>query len=161
MVIRPEALDAAAFSAFGQVLEVDEWPAEVINEGNTLKFADLANFNFGPDGAPRLSLYRSKAAIQPVPIRKLERHPLGSQAFIPLHARPFPVVVAPPGDPPGPGSIRAFMTNGRQGVNLNPGVWHHYQISLGRESDYLVIDRAGPGPNLEEHHLDGELLLLP
>jgi ureidoglycolate lyase len=160
-MLRPEPLSAAAFSAFGQVLEITGRLAEEINEGNTLKFADLADFNFGPDGSPRLSLYRSRPARTPIPIRMLERHPLGSQAFMPLHPRPFPVVVAPPGVPPRPDSIRAFMTNGQQGINLNPGVWHNYQLSLERESDYLVIDRTGPGANLEEHILEGGVLLLP
>ncbi len=161
MILRPEPLSALAFGAFGQVLEIAGQVAEKINQGNTLKFADLAEFSFGPDGSPRLSVYRSRPAPTPISICMLERHPLGSQAFIPLHTRPFPVVVAPPGAPPGPDQIRAFMTNGRQGINLHPGVWHHYQLSLDRESDYLVIDRAGPGTNLDEHALEDEILLLP
>ena len=89
----------------------------------------------------------------------MERHPLGSQAFYPLHERPFPVVVAPPDTTPDPEDIRIFMTNGRQGVNFHPGVWHHYQLTLEQDSDYIVIDRGGAGENYQEHCLDEEVLL--
>lgn len=159
MIIRPEPLTSVAFRAFGDVLETDGRRAELINAGNTLKFSDLASLEFGEAGAACVSIYRSTAMATPFQVRKLERHPLGSQAFIPLHTRPFPVIVALPGNAPAAGSVRAFLSNGRQGINLRPGVWHHYQLSLDRDSEYLVIDRAGPGDNFEECILDGELVL--
>ena len=89
----------------------------------------------------------------------MERHPLGSQAFIPLHNRPFPVVVAVAGPQPGIRDIRAFLSNGRQGINLRAGSWHHYQLSLEQSSDYLVIDRAGEDVNFEEINLEEPLTL--
>jgi ureidoglycolate lyase len=97
----------------------------------------------------------------PFKIRLLERHPLGSQAFYPLHKRPFPVVVALAGDNPGLTDLRVFLSNGRQGVNIHPGVWHHYQLSLEQDSDYIVIDRAGPGDNCDEYQLKEAVLLKP
>ena len=79
----------------------------------------------------------------------MERHPLGSQAFVPMSERPFAVVVAPPGSAPEPSDLRAFVTNGRQGVHYRPGVWHHPLLVLDQPADVLVIDRVGPGVDLD------------
>jgi ureidoglycolate lyase len=98
-------------------------------------------------------VYRSRPISLPFRIEVMEYHPLGSQAFVPLHSRPFPVIVAPPSDQLDIKSIQCFFTNGEQGVNLHKGVWHHYQLSLDEISDYLVIDRSGPGKNAVEEHL--------
>ena len=158
-VIRPEPLSKLAFEAFGDVLETDGVQMEMINFGNTQKFALPATLSIA-DGVPaQLSIYRSSAISLPFRIRLMERHPLGSQAFYPLHDRPFLVVVAAPGTTPVPENLRAFLTNGRQGVNIHPGVWHHYQLTLGQDSDYLVLDRAGVGENYQEHTLIEEVLL--
>jgi len=159
MIIRPEPLTSEAFRPFGDVLETDSVTPESINQGHTQKFAGLASITTADEGRAQLSIYRSGAIELPFRIRIMERHPLGSQAFMPLHYQPFPVIVAFPDMTPGPGTIRAFLTNGRQGVNIHAGVWHHYQLSLDGDSDYLVIDGAGPGGNCEEHRLQQELLL--
>ena len=144
---------------FGNVLETDGVNPEMINFGNTQKFGDLAEITLEDGGQAQLSIYRSHAIELPFRILLMERHPLGSQAFYPLHERPFPLVVALPGTFPGAEGIRVFLTNGRQGVNLHPGVWHHYQITLGQDSDYIVFDRGGTGENYQEHRLTEEVLL--
>ena len=95
----------------------------------------------------------------PLRLAMVERHPLGSQGFVPLHDRPFLVVVAPAGAEPGPEAVRAFLTDGRQGVSYYRGTWHHYQLTLDQPGDYLVIDRAGPGLNLDEHRLAQPLVI--
>lgn len=159
MIIRPEPLTREAFLPFGDVLETDGINPELINFGNTQKFGDLAKIAIGDGGQGQLSIYRSRAIGLPFKIQLMERHPLGSQAFYPLHDRPFPVVVALADVVPGGKDIRVFLTNGRQGVNLHPGVWHHYQLTLGQESDYLVFDRGGGGENYQEHRLTEEVLL--
>jgi ureidoglycolate lyase len=158
MIIRPEPLSREAFMPFGDVIEISGHHAELINSGNTQKFPDQASFVAAEQGSLGLSIYRSQPCEMPFTLKTLECHPLGSQAFYPLHSRPFPVVVALAVADSGVMNIRAFMTNGMQGVNLNPGIWHHYQLSLGQESDYLVIDRAGNG-NFEEFVLPEPLLL--
>ena len=90
--------------------------------------------------------------MEPIVIRRLERHVHGSQVFFPLHDRPFPLVVAAAGIyPPQP---LAFMTNGNQGVALSPGTWHHYQLSLDQDSEYIVIDYEGIDADCEEVTLD-------
>ena len=160
MNLRPEPLTKDSFHPFGDVLETDGIHPQLINFGNTRKYGKLAEITARDSGKVQLSIYRSSAIILPFRIRLMECHPLGSQAFYPLHQRPFPVVVASAGGAiPGPGDIRVFLTNGQQGVNLHPGVWHHYQLTLGLDSDYLVVDRGGKGDNYLEHHFNDEVWL--
>jgi len=159
MNIHTEPLSRESFKLFGEVLETEGVTPEIINDGNTRKFANLAEVTLAQGGQAQISIYRSTALELPFRIRVMERHPLGSQAFIPLHNRPFPVVVGLPGTIPGPETIRAFLTNGRQGVNIHPGVWHHYQLSLGEDSEYIVFDRGGPEENCDEYSLEQALIL--
>ncbi len=158
-VLRPEPLTRRAFLPFGDVLETDGVNPELINFGHTKKFGGLAQVTVADGGHTQLSIYRSNAIKLPFRVRLMECHPLGSQAFYPLHDQPFPVVVAAAGGTPGPGDIRVFLTNGRQGINIHAGVWHHYQLTLGQDSDYLVFDRGGPGENYQEHRFENEILL--
>ncbi|HEU0224695.1 MAG TPA: ureidoglycolate lyase, partial [Steroidobacteraceae bacterium] len=111
-------------------------------------------------GTARVSLYRAEPRRWPLAIAMLERHPLGSQLVMPLSGEPFLVVVAPPGEVPDRQAVRAFLTNGRQGVNYRRGTWHHPLIALAA-GDFLVLDRAGPGPNCDEFHFPDGGLLLP
>jgi ureidoglycolate lyase len=90
--------------------------------------------------------------VLPFEITMMERHPLGSQAFIPLNDKPYLVVVAPAGELD-ESKIRAFVTSGWQGVNYAKGVWHHPLLALGEVSDFIVVDRGGDGHNLNEQNL--------
>ena len=154
IVIRPVPLTQDVFSPFGQVIETIGKSFDLINAGNTQKFTDLFKLDVSSEnGTAQISLYRSKPRQLPFTIESLERHPLGSQAFIPLHQRPFPIIVAPGGANPEAGNISAFISNGHQGVNLARNTWHHYQVTLGEAGEYIVIDRQGPGKNLEERRL--------
>lgn len=159
MIIRPQPLTAAAFAPFGDVLQAKGVTPKLINQGNTQKFANLATVSMASSDHAQISIYRSSAIDLPFKIEFLERHPLGSQAFYPLHERPFPIIVALPASTPQAGTIRAFMTNGRQGINIHPGVWHHYQLTLEQDSDYIVIDRSGPGANCDEHQFEPSIIL--
>ena len=159
MIVRTEPLTREAFSPFGDVLETHGISPELINQGHTQKFADLANITLASEGRAQISIYRSRAIELPFRILMMERHPFGSQAFFPLHDRPFPIVVVLPDSIPGPDTVRVFLSNGQQGVNIHPGVWHHYQLTLDKTSDYLVIDRGGPGDNCDEYQLDQEVIL--
>lgn len=159
LIIHMQVLTAEAFAPFGEVLQTHGIAPQMINQGNTQKFADLARISLGQDGRAQVSIYRSTAIDLPFRISIMERHPYASQAFYPLHYRPFPIVVAVPGSAPETDRIQAFLSNGRQGINIHPGVWHHYQLSLEQESDYIVIDRAGPGSNCDQHRLDRDIML--
>ena len=154
-ILHPKPLTAAAFAPFGDVIEARVC-SETINYGATQKFADLAEIHTGAEGRVVVHLYRSTPPAYPFALRVMENHPLGSQLFKPLGERPFLVVVAPRGafDPQ---AIEAFAARPDQGVNIAPGVWHHYSLALGGVSDFLVVDREGPGDNLEEIALDGSI----
>lgn len=150
-VLVAEPLTPETFAPFGDVVGAAAAKRGIpINQGYTIRFDDLAAIDVNDRGGRIcVSIFRSTPIGPPVMIRLMERHPLASQAFIPLERRPYLVVVAPPG-PFDAGAIRAFLANGDQGVNYAKGVWHHFLLALEQESDFLVIDRAGPGENLDE-----------
>ena len=143
-----------AFARYGEVIEVaDENEQLAINYGMTTRHHDLARPDVTQDdGWPMLSIFRSQPLQLPFVVRIMERHPLGSQAFMPLSGHPYLVVVAPAGelDPDG---IECFLAEPGQGVNYSKGTWHHYSLALGGQSDFLVIDRGGEGDNCEEVEL--------
>lgn len=146
--VTPEPLTATAFAPFGDVIEASRLAEPVaINYGQTLRFNDLARVEV-EGGHAIVSIFRGRP-LDPPHLTIFERHPLGSQSFTPLQGRPFLVAVAPPGDFD-PAAIRVFRAQRHQGVNYAKGVWHHYLLPLEEESDFLVIDRAGPGENLDE-----------
>jgi ureidoglycolate lyase len=156
----PQPLTAEAFARFGDVIEKKGADSQEINAGTTQKYSDLAVFDTSDEaGRTALHLYHSRTIPLPLRIEILECHPLGSQAFIPLHQRPFLIVVAPAGAAPNSADVRAFYSNGQQGVNYRKGVWHHYLINLYEPGDYLIIDRMGPGQNYAEHRLAQALMV--
>lgn len=158
--IVPARLTAAAFAPFGEVVDATVAPvAERINEGHTLAFRDLARIDVGAEGGrPRLSLYRTTPKALPLRLTVMERHPLSSQTFFPLSGRPWLVVVAPPGEFER-NAVRAFLAGPKQGVSYRPGTWHHYSLALDAVSDFLVVERAGPGENCDEVRLDPPLVV--
>ncbi len=142
-------LTAGAFTLFGDVIEA-QGASRSINEGYTLRFHDLASLDLGAEqGRPIVSIFRTAPLEQPIILRTMENHPLSSQAFMPLSARPFLIAVAPRG-PFDASKLAAFIASPHQGVNIAKGVWHHFNLALGQVSDFLVIDREGSGANLEE-----------
>ncbi len=149
-VIALEPLSREAFAPFGQVIEWAGAHHYSINGGMTERYHDLARIELGgPDPRPLLSLFRGRPYALPLALKMVERHPLGSQAFYPLSLRPFLVVVAHDhhGTPQTP---RAFLTAPGQGVNIAMNTWHGVLTPLEAESDFVVVDRGGPGNNLEE-----------
>lgn len=148
-LIRPEALTRAAFRPFGDVIEMDGSAHFTINQGFTERFNDLAFVDVAPEGGmTNVSLFLGQPRPDPIAIRLMERHPLGSQAFIPLQDRPWLVLVAE--DVNDMSSYRAFTATGQQGVNYARNVWHHPLLVRDADSRFLIVDRKGPGNNLEE-----------
>ena len=155
-----EPLTAAAFAPFGDVIELDDEQAYDINDGTCRRHHDLARLDLDRDGGrPCVSLFVPQQTTLPLTLRMLERHPLGSQAFVPRGPASYAIVVAPSDAAPVAGTIRAFISDGSQGVNYHAGVWHHPLISLTRNAQFVVIDRAGPGANCDEVRLDPPLEL--
>jgi ureidoglycolate lyase len=148
-----EPLTREAFAPFGDVIELEGAQQYPINLATTIRFHDLANVDVTDEGGRTLlNLFRGQPRALPFEVRMLERHPLGSQAFVPLNDRPYLIVVAPAGELD-VAQMRAFVTRGWQGVNYAKGVWHHPLIALGEVSDFIVVDRGGEGPNLDEQDL--------
>lgn len=148
----PEPLTVAAFAPFGTVIEADHARSHLINAGRTRRFHALAEPDCAAEGGhPIISIFRGTPWPAPVRITMLERHPLGSQAFVPMQPQPWIAVVA---ERPDPLTCRAFLARGDQGLQLSRGVWHHPLIVLSPMQDFLVVDRAGPGNNLEEIAFD-------
>lgn len=156
----PEPLSAAAFSPFGDVIEASDAVRHfTINGGNTERYHDLARLEPGPEGRIILSIFRGQPRTLPFRVEMMERHPLGSQAFIPMSGLPYLVVVAPAGAPPTAEQLKVFIARGDQGVNYHPGVWHHPLLALERVCDFLVVDRSGNAPNCDEVTLAEPLLI--
>lgn len=149
-IIRTEALTATAFAPFGDVLEVSGIPDKMINQGLCGRFHDRAKLDFGPDldGARAgISIFQAQPRSLPYRLDLVERHPDGSQAFIPMSEHPFLVIVTTDPD----AVPRAFLTNGAQGINLHRGTWHGVLTPLHAPGLFAVVDRIGTSANLEEH----------
>jgi ureidoglycolate lyase len=153
-------LTKAAFAPFGEVIEAGDVTPKLINDGFAQRFDGLACIDVTAEGgAVNISLFTASVRRSPVLIKLMERHPLGSQLFMPLNGKPWLVVVC--ADPRLPASYRAFSASGQQGVNYARNIWHHPLLVLTDASPFLVVDRAGPGSNLEELRLaDADWLAL-
>ena len=145
--IHPEPLTPETFAPFGRVLQTDGAQHFTINQGTTTRFHALAAAETGAEGQALLSIFRATRRPDPIAIELLERHPLGSQAFMPLSDQDWLVVVA---DEPEAAALRCFRAKGKQGVQYATAVWHHPLLVLAPEQDFLIVDRDGPGDNLDE-----------
>ena len=144
-------LTKGAFAPFGDVIEADPATVKMINGGTTERFHGLARAEaFGEGASVIINIFRGQPRRFPYTVDMMERHPLGSQSFSPLSVRPFLVIVAEDNDGR-PGRPQVFIAQGHQGVNYRANVWHHPLMSLGEVSDFLVVDRAGEGNNLQEY----------
>ena len=142
------------FAPFGKVLETTGAEMRLINAGTCMRFHALATIETRGAGARAVvSLFRAEPTALPLLLSMMERHSLGSQAFWPLSGGDWLVAVAP--DENGqPGTPLVFCASGSQGVCYAPNVWHHPLLALDQVSDFLVVDRDGPGGNLEETYYD-------
>ncbi len=148
-IVRVEPLTAAAFAPFGEVVEASG-AGLPINGGAALRYSDLVKIEALAGGRPTVAIARVlQSTGLPLAVTTLERHPLGSQAFIPLNGARMLVVVARDEGAGLEAGVRAFLGDGRQGVNYRAGAWHHALAALAADDTFLVIDRAGEGVNVE------------
>jgi ureidoglycolate lyase len=158
-----EPLQADTFGPFGDVIEAGAAARQfAINQGYATRFHDLASIDVG-EGQVLLNIFRALPRTLPMQLQVMERHPLGSQAFVAMAELPFLVVVAPPAQELVLADIRCFRAEAGQGVNYAKGVWHHPLIAIGRACDFLVIDRGGStgSSNLDEIDVVAEQIWLP
>ena len=151
-----EPLTAEAFAPFGEVLEATG-EFRLINAGLCRRHHDRARLDFGPEGRAGISVFQAEPRALPYSFDLIERHPEGSQAFLPMTADPFLVIVStgPEARP------RAFLTNGSQGINLARGTWHGVLTPLAAPGLFAVVDRIGATLNLEEHRFPTPWIVLP
>ena len=150
-----QPLTREAFAPFGEVIEASDAVKHfTINAGNTERYHDLAHIEPGADGRVIVSIFRGQPRALPFSVNMMERHPLASQAFIPMSGKSYLVVVAPAGEPPKVEDLKVFLARGDQGVNYATGVWHHPLLALEGVCDFIVIDRSGPGHNCDEVTID-------
>ena len=150
IVIQP--MEARAFAPFGDLLEATGDPDRLINQGLCGRWHDRATLDIA-DGRTGISLFKSETRHLPYLLDMMERHPQGSQAFIPMSPDPFLVIVAP--DAGGtPGRPLAFRTEPGQGINIARNTWHGVLTPLAPAGLFAVIDRIGEGANLQEHWFD-------
>jgi ureidoglycolate lyase len=158
-------LTRAAFAAFGDVIEFEGNESYPINNGMADRYHALANVELGGDDARAVvSLVASKKFEMPRKVDHMEFHPHGSQAFIPLDASPFIVVVSAAGSAPDVAELHAFVTNGQQGINYRAGTWHHVLLTPYAAMRFICVDRDSPDDNCVDFHIpegDQPLLELP
>lgn len=158
-----QPLTRECFAEFGDVIEIDNAQHFSINDGGVERYHDLANIDVDSDNGGRaiVSFFKTnEAKTFPYRFNLIERHPKGSQAFIPLFDAPVLLVVAAKGDSITSKDLHAFVTNGRQGFNFHPGVWHMPLICEQQDRLFVVIDRAGPGNNCDEFTFENEIIEL-
>lgn len=152
-VILTEPLTATAFAPFGDVIELKGAPDKIINQGLCGRHHDLARVETDAAGRVGISLFDAEPRALPYQLEMMERHPLGSQAFLPLSPTSFLVIVAAD-DGDRPGKPRAFLTAPGQGINLFRNIWHGVLTPLSPPGVFAVIDRIGAGDNLQEYWFD-------
>ena len=157
--LQARPLSADEFSPFGDVIETAGAENFKINNGRCTRFHDLASIEtLGPGARPMISIARGEPYELPLKLPMVERHPLGSQAFIPLSQKPFLVIVCEDLDGV-PGTPKVFRSTGGQGVNYHHNVWHGVLTPLDKVSEFIIVDRGGEGNNLEEYFFDEPYLI--
>lgn len=156
-----EQLTAENFAPFGEVIEIGHRDSVTSADGFLETYLDLAQIDVATrEGRPQLNLLRATPRKLPLQIQSLERYHMATRTIMPLLFYPFMIIVAPPGSTVDTSALRAFVSDGQQGVNINRGIWQHPLIALKRRMNFLTIDRAGGGRNREEVALDTRLQVI-
>ena len=159
-VIKAKKITKKNFSKFGQLIDTSKKNPININDGYAKRFDNLINVDASKNkGKAIVSIFKAKKRRFPMKIDMMEKHPLGSQAFIPMKETSFFVFVAPKGNKPNLKKIMSFIIPKQTGINLNPGIWHFPLIST-KNMNFLVIDRKGKGKNLIIHKFKKENIYL-
>ena len=159
-IIRPIKITRTNFAAYGDLISSDDIKPMDINAGYAKRFDNLANINTSKDGGKaKVSIFSALKRNFPMKIDMMEKHPLGSQAFVPMKETTFLCFVAPPGESPEIDKIQSFIIPPKTGINYKPGIWHFPLIST-EDSNFLVIDRKGNSENLVIHKFDKEKIVL-
>ena len=159
-VIKPKPINKENFKKFGDMITTTNIKPIEINEGYAKRFDGIANLDTSKNnGQTTISIFSALKRSFPMKIDMMEKHPLGSQAFIPMKQTTFLVLVAPEGNKPDLNKIEAFIIPPEVGVNYNPGTWHFPLIAT-EDMNFLVVDRKGSGDNLKIQKLEENQIVL-
>ena len=159
-IIKPIKINRSNFAMFGDLISTDDINPIDINAGYAKRFDNLANVDTSNDGGKTVvSIFSALKRTFPMKIDMMEKHPLGSQAFIPMKETTFLSFVAPLGKSPEINKIQSFIVPPKTGINYKPGIWHFPLIST-EDTNFLVIDRKGNGNNLIIHKFEKEKIIL-
>jgi len=159
-IIKPIKITRTNFAAYGDLISSDDIKPIDINAGYAKRFDNLANINTSKDeGKTTVSIFSALKRTFPMKIDMMEKHPLGTQAFIPMNETTFLCFVAPSGESPELSKIQSFIIPPKTGINYKPGIWHFPLIST-ENTDFLVIDRKGNGENLIIYKFEKEKIIL-
>ena len=159
-IIKPIKITRTNFAAYGDLISSGDIKPVDINAGYAKRFDNLANINTSKDeGKTTVSIFSALKRTFPMKIDMMEKHPLGSQAFIPMKETTFLSFVAPSGESPEVSKIQSFIIPPKTGINYKPGIWHFPLIST-ENTNFLVIDRKGDGENLIIHKFEKEKIIL-
>ena len=159
-IIKPIKIDRSNFAEYGDLISTQDINPMNINAGYEKRFDNLADLNTSKDGGQSIvSIFSALKRTFPMQIDMMEKHPLGSQAFIPMKETIFLCFVAPPGESPDISKIQSFIVPPKNGINYKPGIWHFPLIST-EDTNFLVIDRKGKGENLVIHKFEKEKIFL-
>ena len=101
ITIIPKPITKKKFSKFGDMITTDDLEPIEINSGYAKRFDSIANLNTSKDnGVSTISIFSALKRSFPMKIDMMEKHPLGSQAFIPMKETTFLTFVAPKGEKP-------------------------------------------------------------
>jgi|TARA_B110000116_G_scaffold4142_1_gene3624 ureidoglycolate lyase len=160
IIFNPKLITKENFSKFGDMITTNDIKPIEINNGYAKRFDGIANLNTSKDnGETTICIFSALKRTFPMKINMMEKHPLGSQAFIPMKETTFLVFVAPDGNKPDLNKVESFVVPPGIGVNYNPGTWHFPLIST-EDMNFLVVDRKGSGDNLVIENLDKEEVIL-
>ena len=159
-IIKPIPMTKENFSKFGDMIGTENIKPIEINNGYANRFDDIAKIDTANNnGKTTISIFSALKRSFPMKIDMMEKHPLGTQAFIPMKETTFLTLVAPEGKKIEMNKIESFVVPKGKGVNYKTGIWHFPLIST-EDMDFLVVDRKGPGENLIVENLDQEEILL-
>ena len=160
IIIKPKKITSKNFKKFGEVISTKKIKPININNGYAKRFDNLCKINTSlKKGNTIMSIFSARKRKFPMNIKMMEKHPLGSQAFIPMKETKFLVFVAPKGKKPNVKKIESFIIPRQTGINYKPGIWHFPLISI-KNMNFLVIDRKGIGNNLAIHNFENEKISL-
>ena len=160
IIIKPKKITRKNFQKFGDLISVKKKKSININDGYAKRFDNLCRINTSSKkGKTIMSIFSAKKRKFPMNIKMMEKHPLGSQGFVPMNETTFLVFVAPKGKRPNTKKIESFIVPKQTGINYKPGIWHFPLISS-KNMNFLVIDRKGIGNNLVIHNFKNEKISL-